>query len=609
MINKNDILTDQNLLTKEEAMILCLRALYKQYGYTQYNSGRFEEYSLYAEHKAFLPSDDIITFTGVNGKLMALRPDVTLSIVRSAKQDSFELTRLYYNENVYRSNGNEFKEQMQVGLECIGEIDLRATGEVIMLAKRSLDTLSETGDGSLSYRETNKTENRPLSHLSRKTSLDISHMGFINGIFNGCSSQKFTQFSNTQKKQLLKCISEKNVFELNKLCKEYDLREECRKNISALADIYGSFDDAIVKLRSISINDETDTALNELETLRDVLQELGVLQDINLDFSIVNDIGYYDGIIFQGFIEGIPTKVLSGGRYDMLMRKFNNRSGAIGFAVYLNLLVEVGNDSFEAFKSPASAEAPSLLKRAGTGDSSVVSSPDTRAQQNRPLVSDKTENRPLSRLINIALPKGRLGDKAYAILEAAGYDCAEIHENSRRLIFESPENGVRYFWVKPSDVAIYVQRGVADIGIVGKDILLEQSPDVYELIDMGIGKCRVCVAAQKGKTFDENEQTLRVVTIFPNIARDYYEKRGRNIDIIKLHGSIELAPLLELGDVIVDIVETGKTLLENDLEPIETITDISARLIANKVRYRFNHDPIIKLCAEISKVIQAGKQS
>ncbi len=193
--------------------------------------------------------------------------------------------------------------------------------------------------------------------------------------------------------------------------------------------------------------------------------------------------------------------------------------------------------------------------------------------------------------VNIALPKGRLGEKVYKMLENAGYACPDIKENDRRLIFESADGSVRYFWVKPSDVAIYVERGAADIGIAGKDILLEYAPDVYELLDLGIGVCRMAVAA-KNDFRDNIEKTLRVATKFPNIASAYYEKKGRDIDIIKLNGSIELAPILGLSDVIVDIVETGTTLKENDLSPFETVVPISARLIANKASFKFKNEEI-----------------
>lgn len=203
-------------------------------------------------------------------------------------------------------------------------------------------------------------------------------------------------------------------------------------------------------------------------------------------------------------------------------------------------------------------------------------------------------------MLNVALPKGRLGEKVYGMLEAAGYECPSIRENSRKLIFENPEKGVRYFWVKPSDVAIYVEHSAADIGIAGKDILLEYSPDVYELFDLDIGKCKMAVAAKKG--FRDNAQnTLRVATKFTNITKEYYSSKGRDIDIIHLNGSIELAPILGLSDVIVDIVETGTTLKENNLEVVEDIVPISARLIANKPAFKFKGtmiEEIIKKLAE-----------
>lgn len=206
------------------------------------------------------------------------------------------------------------------------------------------------------------------------------------------------------------------------------------------------------------------------------------------------------------------------------------------------------------------------------------------------------------KILNVALPKGRLGEKVYAMFERSGYECPEIKENGRKLIFENAEVGVRYFWVKPSDVSIYVERGAADIGVAGKDILLEYSPDVYELLDLNIGKCRMAVAGKKG-FFDDRRRTLRVATKFVEIAKKYYSSKCREIDIIKLNGSIELAPILGLSDVIVDIVETGTTLKENDLEVIETIVPISARLIANKASYKFKTEEIERVRRAIAKEI------
>jgi len=485
---------------------------------------KFEEYELYAKNRAFLPAGEILTFTGVDGRLMALRPDVTLSIVKST-EDTDEMTKVYYNENVYRSDGVEFKEQMQVGLECIGTVDVDTTCEVLLLANRSLKVLNE------SYR------------------LDISHMGYLSGLMQ---SEAMTA---TQQKELVKCISEKNIPGLKSLCSEYDFSNEFCAGITTLTGIYGSYNNVAGELRRICVNDEMKTALNELNDINEEFIKLGFDPGIKIDFSIVNDISYYNGIIFQGYIESITKRVLSGGRYDELLRNFGKQANAIGFAVYLD----------------------------------ITEKPDVSSHD-----SEET-------LISIALPKGRLGEKAYSVFEKAGYGCPEILEESRKLVFENAKTGVRYFWVKPSDVAIYVERGAADIGVAGKDILSEYSPEVYELLDLGIGKCNMSVSAEKG--FNPNNKTgaLRVAAKFPNIARAHYRKHGREIDVIKLNGSIELAPILGLSDVIVDIVETGQTLLENKMEPIEKIMDISARLISNKVSYKFKNKKIDALVNAVSQ--------
>ncbi len=202
-------------------------------------------------------------------------------------------------------------------------------------------------------------------------------------------------------------------------------------------------------------------------------------------------------------------------------------------------------------------------------------------------------------MLNVALPKGRLGEKVYAMFEKAGFECPSIRENNRKLIFENEEKGVRYFWVKPSDVAIYVERGAADIGVAGKDILLEYQPAVYELLDLNLGKCRMAVAA-KADFRDDPRRTLKVATKFVNIARNYYTSIGRDIDIIHLNGSIEIAPILGLSDVIVDIVETGTTLKENNLVVHETIVPISARLIANRAGFAFKNEAIETLLRELA---------
>lgn len=210
----------------------------------------------------------------------------------------------------------------------------------------------------------------------------------------------------------------------------------------------------------------------------------------------------------------------------------------------------------------------------------------------------------MKKILNIALPKGRLGEKVYEMFEAAGYDCPSIKENSRKLIFENQEIGIRFFWVKPSDVAIYVERGAADIGVAGKDILLEYRPDVYELLDLDVGKCWMAVAAKRSFV-DDRSRTLNVATKFTNIAKRYYSSLGRDIDIIHLNGSIELAPILGLSDVIVDIVETGTTLKENDLVIVEKFEEISARLISNKASFKFKGEMIEDIREKLARQVEA----
>ncbi|WP_245156670.1 ATP phosphoribosyltransferase [Clostridium aminobutyricum] len=205
-------------------------------------------------------------------------------------------------------------------------------------------------------------------------------------------------------------------------------------------------------------------------------------------------------------------------------------------------------------------------------------------------------------MLNIALPKGRLGDQVYELLASIGYDCKSIYDENRKLVFENPEKGVRYLLVKPSDVAIYVEHHAADIGIVGKDILLESKPDVYELLDLKLGKCRMCVAA-KTDYLEEPDKTLRVATKFVNVAKKHYQELNRDIEIIRLNGSIELAPILGLSDVIVDLVESGNTIRENNLKIVEEFKNISARFIANKTSFKFQNDIIRDMVEKLEKVI------
>ena len=491
---------DLSILKRAERTALQLRALAEQAGYRKYHMGRFEEYGLYQQNRSFLASEQVLTFTDLDGRLLALKPDVTLSIAKNVQPAPGQCEKYYYNEKVYRPSreSHTFVEIDQMGLECMGTFTQEDVRDQLRLA---LDALA-VEEGL-----------RPA---------------------------------------LLEQIRRKSA---------HGLRQEAQKAgltdadaLVALLELSGGVEETLTRAGALVKNEQMAQALSELAGLcRQLPREDEI---VRLDLSLAGDMEYYNGLVFQGYLSGLASPVLKGGRYDLLARKFTPNISAVGFALYLNEL-----DRLEA----------------------------------APAAEEKT-------MLNVALPKGRLGDKVYNLLASVGYGCSENYNDTRKLVVENREAGIRYFLVKPSDVAIYVEHGAADVGIVGKDILTESSADVYELLDTGLGKCRMCVA---GRTdfVDDPGRALRVATKFVNIAKDYYAGQGRDIDIIKLNGSIELAPLLGLSDVIVDIVETGTTLKENDLKVLTEFLPISARFIANKASYTFKKQALTTLLEKLQEVI------
>lgn len=293
-----------------ENAVLKLTNLYEKYGYGKFKMSKFEEYDLYAENKSFLKSENVITFSDLSGKLLALKPDVTLSIVKNVKSSAQMPYKLYYNEKVYRvlRESKDYKEITQVGLEYIGQIDLYTVFEVLSLAVQSLKAVS-------------------TSYI-----LDISNLRFINGLLDE------TPLSAAQREKICELISHRSAHELQAYCSQCDIKTALISKISALSGIYGSFEKALTLARGLVVNKSMSEALTELEKVYELLKGFGMGESVNLDFSIVNDVSYYNGIIFQGFIEGVPAVVLSGGRYDNLLKKLGKDSQAIGFAVYTDIL-------------------------------------------------------------------------------------------------------------------------------------------------------------------------------------------------------------------------------------------------------------------------------
>ena len=523
---------DLSRLQPKERASFALRALYEAAGCRKYHMGRFEEYGLYQENRSFLSSEQVITFTDLDGRLLALKPDVTLSIAKTAQPAPGETLKYYYHENVYRpsAESHTFKEISQMGLELLGEVKEPEVRQAVCLAARSLE------------------------QMGQPWVLEISHMGYLFGLFDALGVPE------AARPGLLETLRAKNIHELRAAAKAAGLSDADANALTALLSLSGEYAVALPKAAALCRNARMEAAVAELEALAQPLAEAG--GSIRLDLTLAGEMEYYNGLIFQGYLRPLPRPLLKGGRYDLLMQKFTPGADAIGFAVYLDELDR-------------------------------LSAPLPPVQQQK---TDKV-------MLNVALPKGRLGDKVYDLLARIGYGCPEDYNATRKLVVENPAAGIRYFLVKPSDVAIYVEHGAADVGIVGKDILTEASADVYELLDTGLGKCRMCVAAPADYQ-DDPSRPVRVATKFVNIAKSYYASMGRDIDIIKLNGSIELAPILGLSDVIVDIVETDTTLRENGLKVVTEFMPISARFIANKASYQFKHNEMDAMLEALRKTLQ-----
>ena len=497
----------------------------------------FEEYSLYQVNRSFLSSEQVITFTDLDGRLLALKPDVTLSIAKTAQPAPGETLRYYYHENVYRpsAESHTFKEIGQMGLEFLGGVGEAEVQQAVCLAAQS------------------------LGQLGTDWVLEVSHMGYLFGLLDAL------QVPEDARAGLLRKLGQKNAHELRAAALAAGLDEDAADTLCRVLTLCGGYADTLPRAEALCRNEAMRAAVAELQGLAGPLEQAGGA--IRLDLTLAGEMEYYNGLVFQGCLKALPRPLLKGGRYDLLMQQFTPGAGAIGFAVYLDELDRL------------SAPLPPVQKNS-TGKV----------------------------MLNVALPKGRLGDKVYNLLAGIGYGCPEDYNATRKLVVENPAAGIRYFLVKPSDVAIYVEHGAADVGIVGKDILTEAEADVYELLDTGLGKCRMCVAAPADYQ-DDPGRPVRVATKFVNVAKAYYASQGRDIDIIKLNGSIELAPILGLSDVIVDIVETGTTLRENGLKVVTEFLPISARFIANKASYQFKHAEMDTMLEKLRAQLQNKEEA
>ena len=297
------------VLRSDEEFVLGLRRLYESYGYKKFIMSKFEKYDLYLENKSFLRNGNIITITDPKGRLLALKPDITISIVKNVRKDDIPV-KLYYNEKVYNadSEAGEIKESTQVGLEYIGDLDVRAMAEILVLASES------------------------LANADEQYKIAISHMGFVSAILENSG------LSEHSREMVTKYVSEKNLHGLRTLCESLSVSDDVYDRLAGLITVCGTLSDVIGIAEKLVSDDTSRESYNELLSISEILSSFGLSDKFILDFSVINDMNYYNGLVFQGFINGVPKSVLSGGRYDKLINRFGIEASAAGFAVSIDLL-------------------------------------------------------------------------------------------------------------------------------------------------------------------------------------------------------------------------------------------------------------------------------
>ncbi|MDR2656702.1 MAG: ATP phosphoribosyltransferase regulatory subunit [Oscillospiraceae bacterium] len=511
-----------------------LSALFTSHGYAGIETPLIESHSLFQSGPSQMPESRQWKTYAPDGSILVIRPDNTTPAVRLACARLTNLPppiRLHYIQTVLRypsmsaqaASGVELR---QAGVELLGETAPEADAEVIALA---IEAIRSSGLESFQ--------------------IDIGQVGFFKGLMDEAG------LTDTDAERMRALVEAKNSLGITLALRDAPVSSEGERSriasrLQTLPTLFGGIE-ALDEARRMSGHPRCRAALDNLDAVYSLLRERGLERYLSIDLGMVQSINYYTGIVFRGLTGHLGQPLLSGGRYDDLPAAMGRPMGAVGFAIELDqLLTALGRENPDP----------------GGGRVSVVQSEADAPQ------------------VTLAVAKGRLALDTFARLEAAGIDCGEARNPGRRLIVDDPTGRIRFMLVKPCDVPTYVDHGVADAGVAGKDTLMEENRPLYELLDLDIGKCRLCVAGN-GERHREalRAAAYRVATKYPNIAREFFARRGQPIEIIALGGSVELAPLVGLSDVILDIVESGGTLKANGLSVLEEICPVSARLVVNRV--------------------------
>ena len=507
-------------------------------GYQGIETPTFEFFDVFSRKVGTVPSRELYKFFDKEGNTLVLRPDMTPSIARAVSKYFHDETpiRLCYMGNTF-INYDKYQGRLKETTQMGAE--LMGDGSVesdVELLSVLIEALQEAG--------------------LREFQVSVGQVEFFKALLLEAG------IGNAAEESLRRLISDKNRFGAEELLSGYEISEKLRNTFLEMATLTGG-EEALQKAKSLTDNSEALEALERLREIHKGLKEKGYEKYVTFDLSMLSKYNYYTGIIFHAYSYGYGEPLAKGGRYDNLLSHFGRELPAVGFAIVVDQLQRALRNDAEK-------------KVNATGES--------------------------KRYLTFALTKGRLAKKTLELLEKVGITCEEMKDpDSRKLIFVNEELGLKFFLAKGPDVPTYVEYGAADIGVVGKDTLVEEGRKMYEVLDLGFGKCRMCVCGPESvREKLTHQEQIRVATKYPDIAKDYfYNQKHQTVEIIKLNGSIELAPIVGLSDVIVDIVETGSTLRENGLSVLEEVMPLSARMVVNQVSMKMESERITKLIQDL----------
>ena len=594
----------------------CKKKLYLQdklhrtllkYGYHDIMTPTFEFFNIFGSDVGTTPSKDLYKFFDKEGNTLVLRPDFTPSIARSAAKYYIEddmPVKLCYLGNTFINSSDyqgRLKESTQCGAELIGDGSISADAEILSM---TVESMLESG--------------------LKNFQISVGHSQFFYGL------TKAAGLSGEQEENLKELIANKNFFGVEEFVDSLSMNDKLRK-LFGLLDNFDLQDEQLMEALKLAEGyDEILSSIDTLLKLREYLKAYGIEKYISYELGLISDYTYYTGIIFQGYTYGTGEPIVKGGRYDKLLSHFGKDAAAIGFAIVVDQLMAalsrqdidvpvIENSSLIVFEEAAyhaAIKRSMELRRDGVNTQMVLKDKNKTKEDYASYAVDNRINRVEfieeykmsdDRYLTFALGKGRLAKKTLQLFEQIGITCEEMKDpDTRKLIFVNEELKLRFFLAKGPDVPTYVEYGAADIGVVGKDTILEEGRNIYEVLDLGFGKCRMCICGpESARELLQHHEQIRVATKYPHIAKDYfYNKKHQTVEIIKLNGSIELAPIVGLSEVICDIVETGTTLKENGLTVLEEVCPLSARVVVNQVSMKMDNERITKLISDLKTVIK-----